>query len=290
MEYNVIDELVERTYLAEERGTNKLVTIKVLAILKKDIVKNISEEIEYLKELDIPKYENYINCYQDYFEDTVTKEICLVSEYIVGENVYKMAKKMRETKTPELFYEFIYQNLCLSIEGLYYMSSKNIIHGNIKPENIIIKQEVKYQSTKKNTKLIQTFQPIFTDLALSYLRQDKEFLNVSTNRYFHAPEVIKYNKLYPKSDIWSLALSYYETLDENLWPDNINIDNQSEFINYIISGKRIFHIQTTHKHLNDLLNKMLTYNLQFRPDINSLYTDIKNRSKINTSYTLPPLI
>lgn len=266
------------TFLAEEKGSNKMVVIK--KIKQQTDSRQIGKEVEYLKKLACHPF---VSCYKDHFMGDDDENLYIVTEYIAGLALGQTAKAIQKLGLEALYYDFIYSNLCLSIQGLYYIHSRNVIHGNIKPENIILRQSINYQADENGNKINQTYQPTFVDFGLSCSLTDDPCLGIIGTRLFVAPEVIETNKRYPKSDVWSLGLSYYETIDPILWPDTDLLSND-DFFNYVVSGKRIFHVDTPNQKLNDLLNKMLIYDMTSRPNSTILYEEIRQRSPINNTY------
>ena len=201
--YEIIEETnrnqMEINYKMRSKNNKK--KIKTLKVIKKsDLNKNTDEkkiisEIEILKKL---KHENIIQV-----------EECLVDEnnyYVIAEfcqfgsldNYLNKNKKLTENQT-----KYIISQL---LKAIQYLNSKNFVHTDIKPENILIEKIMK----KRDEELC--------DIKLLDFGSSSSLTNNPTNDipiknlpYYISPEIIdrKYNA---KCDIWSIGIIMYEML------------------------------------------------------------------------------
>ncbi len=103
---------------------------------------------------------------------------CDLRQYI---NSNKITKKNKKNITLQL------------IDGLNYLQSRNVIHGDIKPENIL-----KFNNTFK-----------YSDFGMSKICNIKYTDNNLYTFFYRPPEIAK-NIFDLKSDIWALGCTLYE--------------------------------------------------------------------------------
>lgn len=101
------------------------------------------------------------------------------------------AQNQQKTFNLELIIKY-FKDVC---EGLQYLHSKKILHGNLKPKNILIKEKVAKLS---DYGLLSELNPEKIPTLLPYL----------------APEVLSGKKYEEKSDIWSMGVIFYEILSK----------------------------------------------------------------------------
>lgn len=122
----------------------------------------------------------------------------VVAEYIEGDNLKQwILSKGINTAAKALKVIFSLA------EALNYIHSKNIIHHDIKPENILISQngEVK-----------------LTDFSLA-VQKKKDYISskkISGSPSYVAPEIIQYKEYDERVDIYSLGITAYELLARQL--------------------------------------------------------------------------
>lgn len=79
-------------------------------------------------------------------------------------------------------------------DGVKYMHDKNVIHLDLKPENVLCRTRSSYE-----IKII--------DFGLARIYDPKEPLKVLFGTpEFVAPEVIQYEPICPKADMWSIGM------------------------------------------------------------------------------------
>jgi serine/threonine protein kinase len=116
--------------LALHRLTRKLVAIKSIKITQmedENEKKKLVHEIEILKKL---KHESHIKLLETF--QTAT-HICIVLELCPGGDLLSYVRKRR--KLSELQAKYIFKQI---IQGLHYLESVNIVHRDIKLENILL--------------------------------------------------------------------------------------------------------------------------------------------------------
>ena len=212
-------------YLAIDGKKNVLTAIKSIPKNKmdKDAEKNFRRELQNLHNL---KHPNIIQIL-DYLNNKNTNYIIL--EYCNGGNLGEYVKKyINKNKAP--LNEFFIQKLLRQIApALEYMHSKNIIHRDIKLENILLNFN-NYPNIPKNGKapqplkfseksLNKDFSAKITGLNFSKdLIQDNMGSTILGSPLYMSPDMVerlddKSTKKYNTSaDLWSLGVITYELL------------------------------------------------------------------------------
>ena len=197
----------------------------------------IMNEIELMKNL---KHFSVVRIL-DVFE--TEKYILLVMENVLGGDLLTFIKK--RTKLPEKTARFIFKQL---LQSLKYIHSKNIVHRDIKLDNILI-------DLNNNIKLC--------DFGVGkYLANNNEILfdQCGTPAYI-APEVMSGEGYvgFPV-DIWSSGVVLYSLLMGNI---PFKAQNLNELQGLIMSGN-FKQVNGISKEANDLLNKLLDINPKTR--------------------------
>jgi len=164
---------------------------------------------------------------------------CDLRQYI---STNKISKKNKKNITFQL------------IEGLNYLQSKNIIHGDIKPENIL-----KFGNIFK-----------YSDFGMSKLCNIK-YTDNNLYTFFYRPPEISKNIFDLKSDIWALGCTLYELYyDKRYFTLSIN--------------KELYHIsENFSEEIYNIINQMVEDDLNKRLNIVQLcnYFNIEPLKKDN---------
>ena len=149
-------------------------------------------DIKILKKLNHPNITRYHGSYIQKNKVFVVTEYCngneLLSEIVIN-------GRLSEKEAQSYFREVL--------EALCYLHSKKLVHGNLKPNNIII---------EKDTKLVKLVNFGFSNhVTQKCVRMVNEFDKL----VYNAPELEK-GYYTEKNDIWSLGVILYLTLSGNL--------------------------------------------------------------------------
>ena len=233
-------------------NTGETVAIKRI---NKKFEHNFFQEYNFLRQIEHPNIIKILDCF-------------------VLERYYYMVLPYYEKDLFEIIPEIVFKpKIILRIlkkitEGIVYLHNRDLIHGDIKPENIMID---KYLN------------PIIIDLGLT--KHKNLISNEKKNRLsgtitYLPPEVLISQKYTQKMDIWSLGIIMY-ILMFNREPFG-NSDNKRETFNNIKyreqyypiywrteEGNQIYN-DCFYKYLLDLNKKMLRKNMYERLNINNV--------------------
>ena len=209
---------------------------KITKIIDK---KYINSEIDLMKKInskyiiklyDVIHYKNHLYLFLEYCNQGD------LSKYI-----YSNSSKYND--------EYIYQ----IIKGLRCLYNTKIIHRDIKPQNILIKDNIikisdfGFAKTFNDNDLISTF---------------------CGSPLYMAPEILKLTEYTNKADIWSLGVIIYEIIfKKHPYPSK----NKIELIKHIKSNSKI-KIPTINTQLKDLLEKLLEKNEYKRISWENIFT------------------
>ena len=151
----------------------------------------IKNEIDILKKLDHP---NIVKIYE--FYDTLT-DFFIVTEYCKRGELYSYIKNYySENQLAVLFYQVF--------SGLSYLHENNILHRDLKLENIMISEIEKDLNTKEDYFWIK----IIDFGTAKIFKKNKIEKAVVGSSYYIAPEVLK-QKYNEKCDTWSVGVILY---------------------------------------------------------------------------------
>ena len=221
-----------------------IVAIKSFNKIKKSFPLNrIYYEIKLLKKLR--NHRNIIK-YFEHFE--TEKYFCIVMENISGGNLLNAINKM--SKFTEPMAKNIFMQLILTLK---YLHNMNIVHRDIKPDNILLELD----NTIK-----------LCDFGVSKQIKKGQLLTDSCGTpAFIAPEILKekaYNPYF--TDIWSSGVVLY-IMVSGFFP--FRGINETELRKSIISGNYP-ELNDISENLKDLLNKLLEVNPDKRISIDDI--------------------
>ena len=181
-------------------------SLKIYKVLKIVMTNNFTNEHKKIYDFFMKyNHNNFSKVYAIYEENIFT---IIEMEYIDGVTLGLYFTKLRSSGE--------YTNILINtISALNYLHSNNIIHGDIKPDNIII--------NKYNI-------PIIIDYCLCKYNTTK-IDNIYGTKFFMAPELLHHKKITPKIDIWALGVSLYSSILNHYNIDMLEYQHSQQCIN-----------------------------------------------------------
>jgi calcium-dependent protein kinase len=218
--YEFIEELGEgafgRVVKVRHKKTDEIRAMKV--IMKDQLqldtemdeaqLEEIANEINILKSLDHP---NIIKVYE-YFD--YKDKIYIINELAPDGNLFELLKEKKKLYEP-LALKILHQIL----SSVCYLHSENVVHGDIKPENIMIDNYHNCQFSNKKTPSandLKGFDIKLIDFGTSKVYSKEGIFDKLVGTSFYvAPEVIL-GSYHRQCDLWSCGIVLYVMLSGDL--------------------------------------------------------------------------
>lgn len=227
-------------FLARLNNDIKEEYVAIKIINKKEVMDmefQVRQEVKILKLLSHP---NIIKSMNDFEDD---RNIYILLEYCPGGDLYKQIEQ--EPLSDRISSNYIRQ----LVSAVKYIHSKNIIHRDIKPDNILL--------TDNGIKL--------ADFGWAIVTKKKQSLICGTLDYL-APEII-IDELYDnRIDIWYIGVTAYELLSRKvpfMHLDFNTVDKNS------FSRDIIYHPEFS-ENAKDFLSKILVKNPDYRMTLDQM--------------------
>ena len=194
-------------YKALDCELNREVAIKVLSNVSIASKSSLKKEFETLSKLSHP---HLVRVYSYGF---ITEDIPFFTmEYFEGDDLRTFFSKSQAIKQLPAIIDQV-------LQALSHLHKKQIIHSDIKPDNIFIKRD---GNDTISTKLL--------DFGLVSTIQEKNEQTSGTPRFI-APEVLSKRECSPASDLYSFGMTLIESLSGRNVPNALDIDQA--FLNQI---------------------------------------------------------
>ncbi|KAL3091841.1 hypothetical protein niasHT_027461 [Heterodera trifolii] len=190
--YTLFDEIGEgkfgKVYRCVEKATDLMLAAKCIKIRKDTDFEKVEKEVNIMTQM---RHKCIAQIYDAFA--TTDNDVILVMEIVQGGELFDRVADDSYILT-EMAVALIMFQIC---EAIRYIHSQNIIHLDLKPENIMCVSQ-----TSNQIKLI--------DFGLAqWYDGSKDLMFMAGTPEFAAPEVIKYEPLDFHTDMWSLGVIAY---------------------------------------------------------------------------------
>ena len=252
LKYQIIRKIGEGSYgsvfLAINSLTKQNVAIKKINKIKENEIDDleIKNEIDILRNLDHPNIVKIIEFY------STEKAYYVITDYCPSGELYnQITNSYNEYQLAVLFYQIF--------SGLYYLHANNIIHRDLKLENILINEIEKDNKTNLKYFWIKIID-FGTSKIFSKHKKEKSIVGSS---YYIAPEVLNqcYNE---KCDTWSVGVILYMLITGKApfdGKDDFEIIEKIKKGVYDDENKRLLN---SSEEVQDLVHKLLEINIKKR--------------------------
>lgn len=176
---------------ATDSRLGRPVVIKVLSSsFSQAATERFRREAQQVARLSSPHIVTVFDCDEEH------GMVYLVMEYVAGLSLYQILAEATERKPQPLL-----ATIDIAIEilrALEYAHSKGVIHGNLKPENVLIAEQVK-----------------LTDFGLRWIEQGRRLTDTALligSADYLAPEQIMGQPVEPRTDLYAFGVLLYEML------------------------------------------------------------------------------
>ena len=211
--------------------------------------KQIYNEASIMKKLFHPN----VILFKEVIIDKKLDYFYIIMEYADDGDLNKKIKQQKNKKISEKYFpeETIVKYFYQICQGINYIHSKNVIHRDIKSQNIFL--------TKNGSIKIGDF-----GIAKALSKTNSNAMTVIGTPYYFSPEIINGEPYNYKTDIWSLGVVLYELCTLKLPFDSNNIAQLSM---KILKGNYDPIPFKYSKEMHNIIKKMLNVDQNKRPDI-----------------------
>ena len=205
--YKLIKELGKgqfgKVYEAIREKDGKTVALKAVTIHPGDpsALTNLMREVSILSKISDPECQPFLACFHGYkyLED---QNIFLIDmDLVKGQNLLEYGKGVY---SKEVLYKHLLLIMKDLIKALQYLHRNGIIHNDVKPDNIIIDNNL--------TPVLVDMGVACSNLTICQIDETNSGLccrGAMGPVMYVSPERIKTQANFPQSDIWSMGMTFY---------------------------------------------------------------------------------
>lgn len=252
-------------YTALNKKDGKQYAVKIFDFIdnpRAALQASIIQEALIYNTLNHPAIEKLYGINLHSFDDENALKPTFISEYYPKGSLDNILSAERQSLADiEWNYTKKIINLLGISHGMNYIHSKNIIHRNLKPSNILIND--------------QLF-PIISDFGLAdFYSKEEEMEEQMGTPLFMAPEIFKGDKYGPSIDVYSFSILAYEIVTgKEPYKENGNYPRHFELIKKVIDGERPTFSDDITKPMKDLISKCWNEDPDERPTFSEIFDKI----------------
>lgn len=271
--YKIIKELgtgyFGNVYEAIRDKDNKHIALKVVRIdpNNKNSLDNLKREVSILSKISDPECQPYLVCFHGYKYLENDSIFLIEMDMVKGTTLDQFSKIYKNNPKFIRYLLLIMRDL---IKAIQYLHQNDIIHNDIKPDNIIIDSNLNPVLVDMGVACIDV------DLCSLNAQEKKCCLNVKGPTIYLPPETILSKGAYFKeSDIWGLGLTYYIVTTEE-FPFNIGpVPTPQRLVNSI-KNQEPMKLQSGNEILDYIVNRSLDKNLSTRITLSEIADILKD--------------
>ena len=232
--------------------SGKRIALKVISAFKgSGKYRSAMREINQLEQISKPCHPNLV-CYLGHSYDDYNDKVLIETEFIEGQDLQDYVRSV----APELKEKYLTLILKDLIKGVVYLHGKGIVHGDIKPANIMIEKDLTPVLIDVGVSCEVKPLPVCMDGACCE--------GYEGTPIYAAPEMLNTDLRYLVSDVWSLGVTLYYLLMEE-YPFNFGPKPTMKQIINILSDNSIQPNKLEGDSiLVDIINKSLVRNVNDR--------------------------
>lgn len=206
-------------------------------ILEQDMKEQIQEEIRIQSAISHPNIVELLEVFED------DNHLYVVLEHMLKGDMFDVLYNEHSDPLSEKEARDIFSDL---IKGISYLHSQNIIHRDIKLENLLMNEtgDIKITDFGAAVDCVKCKDP-------------KEFTVICGTREYMAPEMLKENTYDYKVDVWSCGVVLYEILHRGLPYKSDAYKNKHKVILKHLQNNKISYSKKLSNEVVDLLKKCL---------------------------------
>ena len=254
-EYKLIKKLASGPFSSVWKGINDdddIVAIKIIS--KGKLNKKLTDFLDKNFLLENLEHNNIIHLINMY---KTSNHIYLIFEYCLGGDLSLYINKLEEYQIKIIIKQIIL--------GLLYCQKKYILHRDLKPQNILLTEDLLNLSMED----FNIFDDIVKISDFDFAKILRPFDMTSTicgSPLYMAPEIIKGDNYNNKADIWSLGIITYELLVGKVPYESDNIIKMLK----VIEQSDLLIPETLSVDAKDFLKKTLNKTSYLRPSYETL--------------------